>query len=190
MRGIRSIFFSLPADIDRLKTGLFVRSCSDQHGDEILRRIRLRMPQIPWSVVRRFEPAEPDPAGRVFISSQAVTVPKKVSLIRNLRKERFDVVVVAWTGEKSFNPLKIAACFSNFRYLLVYNENYGAFFAVKKNRSYLLRHIRWRMRDRGLFTFRKPGFTVLSWIFLYPPGVAFITLRTGFLVLRRLIRKI
>jgi hypothetical protein len=190
MRGLRSIWFSQPADIERLQTGLLVQSCSDLYGEEILRKVRERMPHVRWSLVKRFEPGYDHFSGKVIFSSYASTISKKISFIRKLRQLRSDITVVAWTGEKSYNALKFAAYLSNFRYLLVYNEHYGAFFAVKKNRSYLFRHLRWRMRNRQILGGKKPAYGLLSWIVLYPPALVFIIVRTFLLVIRKYLRRI
>ena len=189
MRGLVSVILSHIPNTDEYRTGLIILSCTEKYDERIARRAQEWLPHIQWSIVKRFEPGFEWFEGDTIFSSYAPTLAGQARLIRRIRQERFDLTILSCTNEPSFNPLKIMGILSDYRSLVVFNENIDAYFACRDTRSIILKHFRWRLAQKKHLGSRNLALTFLSWIFLFPPAFLYILLRTLFLITAKQLRK-
>lgn len=185
MRGLFSILFASHPEVTRLQRGLIVLSCSDRHSQKIVEAVCRRMPQVAWTILQREETVFPKFRGTVILSRGVGSLSGKSALLRKIRSERFDIVVTSWTNEPSYTMLKVLSLLANGRFVLAYNENIDAMFLVRDQWRVIRSHLWWRLTHRTGGSAWRSFLTILSWIFLFPLGVAYLVLRTIPVVLRK-----
>ncbi len=188
MRGLIGTLFGPEPSLEEFRLGLIVLSCSESYAARIAARAMEWMPHVQWTVMQRFEPGISGAEIETIYSSHAVSIPRKIAQLARVRKQRFDVVVVACTNEASFIPLKVFALVTGSQAFAVFNENIDAYFLHRKSIPVLLDHWRWRL---SLSYHHRPGrlFAIaLSWLFLFPLGCLYLLSRVLFLVARKKLR--
>jgi hypothetical protein len=189
MRGIPSIFFNRQPDLSTFRRGIIVLSCSERYDERIASRACAWMPDVDWTVVKRLEPSFPWFGGTTLFSCYSLTMKSQLSFLRDARRNRYDVAVVAWTNEKSYRRLQWLCLFLGFKYLVVYNENVDAYVACRDTLPTLAGHLRWRFGQKRTLGGRSAVAEVASWLFLFPPAILYILARTSLLVLRKHLRR-
>lgn len=182
-----SFFFARHPDIETLHHGLIVLSCFDSIGDRIAKAACEILPAVSWTVVKREEPAPHGFETETRYTFTVSTVLQQWRFLSEIRELNADVTVVAWTNEPSYRLLQWLAWLSGSRYLLVFNENIDAFFLVSKNAALVWSHLRWRFSHRMLVHILRNGAEMVSWILLFPVGLFYLTIRTSYLVLKRMV---
>lgn len=176
-RGILSLLLNPPANERSFRKGLMILSCSEHNALRIREFARQRDTHIDWEILYRYDPTGVFKGEKLLLSSDAMSLIKKLTLLKELRSRKYDVVYVAWTNEPSYSFLKVFALFSNFGYLRVFNENLGAFYFIRSNYKNWKRHLLWRSQSQSevkLFFLN-----TLSWIFLFPLGLLYLLFQTA-----------
>ena len=185
MRGLFSILFSPTPDIGTFRSGILLLSCSEHFAERIAEKVCAWMPDVQWTIVKRFEPPFSWFKGETIVSSYAGTLSRQWKLFRRVRAPLYDVAVIACTNEKSYNPLKTLGVCSGAGSLVIFNENLDAYIACRDTRATLINHLRWRLRQRKYPGGRRIVLNALSWVFLFPPAFLYLSSRT----MIRLVRK-
>lgn len=190
MRGLLSIArWSFP-DIKKFHKGIIVAGCSDENAQRIAHSCSQWLPHVNWAMVKRHEPVIASFTGETIFTFHETTIARQFALLRLLRKEKADIVVLTWTNEASFGSLHIAGLFFNARSFIVFNENIDAFFLVVKNHRIIRHHLRWRFAGKILRKGKRVLLEALSWMFLYPFGVLSTLAGTLYLVIRKRMRRV
>lgn len=176
MRGIASIFINPNPDETKFQKGLMILSCSEFHALRIHDLGRQQLPNVEWTLLYRYDPTGVFKNERVIISSDAMSLLKKIQMLKQIRAQRFDVVYIARTQEPTFTLLKVLGLFSNFNYLKLCDETADGFYLLSKNFHKLLPRFRWRWQYPKKFIRRIVN--LLSWLVLFPFGFIYVVLRT------------
>lgn len=150
VRGLASIIINSIPDESRHRNGLLVLSCSDQTAATIHTALFDRHRNVTWRIIRRNPLASEPPRENTIYSVRENSLARRLRLVHTLRKERFDVVAVAWTGERSYASLKVLSLLTNFGSLLALREDGSSFYVVRPNLRQLASHawLRWRTREK------------------------------------------
>lgn len=184
MRGLLSLIFSTHPELIRLERGLIVLACSDRYAHRIVAAVRKRMPHVVWSILQREETVIEDVKGRVMLSREAEGLGRKWELLQRVRNERYDIVVTSWTNESGFGLLKLLSLLANARYVFAYNENIDAMVLTRDQWRAIRSHLWWRLTHRSGGGFWRPVLVGLSWMFLFPLGVLYLSFRTLIVLLQ------
>ena len=179
MRGLMTFFLERELGADNVSTALVVCTSDAFHCPQILSHVQQRFAQA------RFTYVVPHDYKR-FLADGA-----DIRLISELRKatlrtwweiraQKYDVTVLMLTGQPIFRKTKLWALFTNYRMLLVYNENMDSSTWCRTNWRVVLGHIRWRLTKKGF-----PAFTacVLT-VFLFPLGIVYLLVYTSWAIYR------
>jgi hypothetical protein len=100
----------------------------------------------------------------------------RLRCLRALRKRRFDLCVVIWSGRPTFRMTKFAALWLKTCRIVVYNENADSFVIGGRSWRQLVSHLRFRLR----------GWRSLNILYpvLYPVGCFYLISRTLYLIAR------
>jgi len=150
IRGLASIIVNGIPDETRDRKGLLVLSCSDKISAKIQTALFDRSENVTWTVIRRNPSSDETPHESTIYSMRVNSLAQRSRLVHDLRKERFDVVAVAWTGERSYAPLKVLGLLTNFGSLLALKEDGFSFYVVRSNLRQFASHVwlRWRTREK------------------------------------------
>lgn len=111
---------------------------------QILADVRRRHPTVAWTVYyRASESAELDAALRGVDARSDKPAGSKLAFLRQLRAQRFDLAVIAWTGHHHYDRMKVVGLLCGARRAIAYDEHLEAF-AVGGAGTAWLRHARWR----------------------------------------------
>ncbi len=162
-----------------MSTVLVVCSGDAWHCPQIVAHLQNRFPKAQFTYVapRAYLQFFPDGAD-VRLTSEIKKAPFRSS--RNIRRQKFDVTVLMLTGQPSFRRTKLWALFTNYRTLLVYNENIDSSTWCRANWRVVLGHIRWRLTEKGFPTFTAGVLTV----FLFPLGIVYLLVYTSWAIYR------
>ena len=135
MRGLRSIFFGSGLAADEMSTALVVCSGDAVHCPQILSHVRQRFPKAQLTYVAPQEYVQFLPQGA---DVRLISELKKATLqtSKEIRARKYDITVLMLTGQSIFRKAKLWALFTNYRMLLVYNENIDSFVCCRNAWSY------------------------------------------------------
>jgi hypothetical protein len=187
MRGLASIFLGRQPEAKALRTGLLMLTCSDLYVDQIASRVNRSFPETRWTILKRNEPALAGFSGTTLFSVKAGSIAGQMSLLWEVRRQRYDIVILSCTNEPSFGLLKCMGVLSAFEYLCVVDENLKESILRRGNFSRTLQYLR-RGFAGGWRVWRKRLFWWASWI-LSPWGFLYLLVRTGCLAARRVWNK-
>jgi hypothetical protein len=180
MRGLTTIFFGRDLAAEDVSTVLVVCSADLMRFPQVLAAVQQRFPKahLTYIVPREYLRFLPEDCDFRLISEL-----KKSTLRtwREIRSRKYDVTVLMLTGQPVFQKAKLWALFTNYRMLVVYNENLDSFSCGTGNRMALIRHLRWRLREKGVHSATA---TILS-LLLSPLGFIYLLCYTGRGLLRR-----
>jgi hypothetical protein len=126
-----------------------------------------------------------------IVSTSIISLSSKLKTVLELRKRRFDIVVVVWSGERSYGALKLLALVVAAKSILVFNENVDCFWLMRQNYHVFLNHIINRFRQKvgsasqlpiQFYFFRR----ILSFIFLLPLGMLYVITRVLYYSIKRI----
>ena len=87
------------------------------------------------------------------------------AFVRDLRRRRFDVALVAWTGGETFQPMRLVALSAGARSVQVIDER-GRWFAVRWHAPWpLLRHALRRLAGTKTDTLLRAAAALYRWSF-------------------------
>lgn len=184
MRGLLSVFRGSFPDLSTIRKGIVVLSCSTAVGTRIVTRLTAWLPLVQWTVVQRGEHPFPVKVHKTLNTQQAETFVQQLHLLRALRRESTDLVVVAWTNEPSFRRLQWLGLMAGGKSILVFNEHAEAFFLVRANFGVIVRHWAWRKGIQGL-DFSKAMIRSLLRVMLFPVGLLYLLFRTAYWTFRK-----
>ncbi len=180
MRGLATLLFGRMFGLKEAAKVLVVCTSDASRFPHILGSVRERFSnaQVAYVVPEEYMQYLPEGADKIRISDL------KASPLRRsweIRSRRFDVTVLILTGEPVFRKAKVWAAFTNYRMLLVYNENGDSFSCGADNRMALVRHLRWRLTEKGVPSVAKSMLSVL----FFPLGFLYLLFFTSRALLRR-----
>lgn len=148
MRGLLTLILGKEIPLESLRTALVVCTADENTLPSILDSLQYGMPWMQFTFVapeayRSFLPPEADVYQLVELKR------KKRHYLKQVRARRFDLTVVMLTGAPIFRKAKLWAFLTNYRLLMVYNENLDSFCCSREQVGTLARHLRWRLRERG-----------------------------------------
>ena len=183
MRGLLTILPGKELSGDAVSTVLVVCTGDALHCPQIVAHLQNRFPKAQFTYVARREYLQFFPDGAdVRLTSEIKKAPFRG--LWNIRRQKFDVAVLMLTGQPGFRGPKLWALFTNYRTLLVYNENIESSTWCRANWRVILRHIGWRLTEKGF-----PGFTVsVLTVFLFPLGIVYLLVYTSWATFRSRIR--
>jgi len=124
--------------------------------------------------LERFLPAEADRINAADIKVSPFRV------LRKVRASKYDATVLMLTGQPIFQKVKFWTLFTNYRVLVVWNENLDYFSCCKANRRAPIAHVKWRLREKGIPSFASGILSIL----LSPLGLVYLLLFTAWTKLR------
>lgn len=113
-------------------------------GARIIENVRTRFPTTRWTLYLRANDASALASvldGVEVISDKPTG--SKIAFLRDIRRNRFDLAVIAWTGDRSHNKMKMVGLLGAARRYLIYNENIDSFY-LDSHDGIWWRHLRWR----------------------------------------------
>jgi hypothetical protein len=163
-------------DSSDYRTGVFVASAEPDVIAKVLPEIRERFPDVSFSFLASQAYAEMFPWMKDIFGGQGVLWIEEVKAnpVRGLvalRKRKFDLCIMLWSGRQTFRVSKIAAFCLNARKMIVYDENGDSFVLDRTNWKYMLARATSRLRKW------RPAS-------LYPFGLAYLLGRTLWLSAR------
>lgn len=73
----------------------------------------------------------------------------RLRFLSKLRAKRFDLAVMAWQGDPTFNRMKLVGALCGARERHVYNENLDSFAIEGGKNPIWIQHVKWRLRARS-----------------------------------------
>ncbi|HZY10792.1 MAG TPA: hypothetical protein VFF29_06515 [Bacteroidota bacterium] len=153
-----------------------ILSCSEPHARRIRDLGKQHLSNVAWTLLYRYDPTGVFKNERVIISSDAMSLLKKLQMLKQIRAQKFDVVYIARTQEPTFTLLKVLGLLSNFNYLKLCDETAGGFYLLRSNFFKFLPRLRWRWQYPRRFI--RLIANLLSWVILFPLGFIYVVLRT------------
>jgi hypothetical protein len=153
MRGLASIFFGrelLPQEV----SAVLVVCCADStRCPQILPLVQQRFPQAHLSYVipQEYGGLLRKDAEKYLISDLKTSA---LRVTREIRSRKYDVTVLMLTGQPIFRKAKVWALFTNYRTLLIYNENLDS-------RVGLIRHAKGRLKQKGFTSLVASSFALV-----------------------------
>ncbi|GEM_PF-7069895 len=188
MKGIVSHLFGSYPDLNSLKRGVLIVSCSDALGRRVMQRLTEWIPHTQWQIVKREEPTIEGYEASTHYTLHSRTLGEQWSFIRRLREHRYDLAVVVWGNEEGYRTLKWLPLFLGVRAVLVFNENIDAFYCIGRNYRVLWQHWRWRRTSRTSRSVSGRLAERLLQMICAPLGLLYVVVRTAYLETRRMIR--
>jgi hypothetical protein len=183
MRGLTTIFFGRDLAAEDVSTVLVVCSADLMRFPQVLAAVQQRFPKahLTYIVPREYLRFLPEDCDFRLISEL-----KKSTLRtwREIRSRKYDVTVLMLTGLPVFRKAKLWALFTNYRMLVIYNENLDYFSCGAANRMTLVRHLKWRLTEKGVPSLATSLLTIL----LSPLGLIYLLFFTGRVLLRSRLR--
>lgn len=169
MRGLASIFFGRELAPEQISTVLVVCSADLLRFPQVLAAVQQRFPRshLTYIVPRDYLRFLPEDSDIRLISDL------KKSTLRTwweIRSRKFDVTVLMLTGQPVFRKVKLWALFTKYQMLCVYNENLDSFSCFAANRSAVVRHLKWRLTEKGVPSLAASLLTIL----LSPLGFTYL----------------
>jgi hypothetical protein len=183
MRGLASIFFGRELPPQEVSAVLVVCSADSARCPQILPMVQRRFPQahLSYLIPQEYAGLLRKDAEKHLISDLKTSV---LRVTREIRSRKYDVTVLMLTGQPIFRKAKLWALFTNYRTLLIYNENLDSFCCVSENRMGLIRHAKWRLREKG---FPSPVATSFA-LLLSPVGFLYLLSFTSMALVRSRLR--
>ncbi len=158
----------IPSDIG-VKKICFVMTCNWNAGFEIEQKLRSKFQNARILFVLR----SPHPVyytdKDVIISTNAISITAKLEMIKELRKNYFDVVATCWNGEPTFGVLRLLCYLLKTEHLLIFENENSYYWMVRNN------------IDRAFGIIARLSFKylkkILSYVFLFPAGILYVTLK-------------
>ncbi len=158
-------------------------TCSDRFADAVANRACQTLPGTQWTLLKRDEPKLPWFSGPTMFSAKAGSTGGQLSMWWKVRRQRYDVVVLACTNEPTYGLLKCMGSLSAFRCLYVIDENLKGSYLTRGNFAttfgYLRRGLAAAWRGWG-----KKVLRLLSWA-LSPFGFLYVVFSIGIRSARR-----
>ena len=113
-------------------------------GSKIVESVRERFPSMRWTVYLRAGDTSglgDSTSGMEVFSDKPRG--SKIGFLRRIRRGRSKLAVIAWTGDRSYNKMKLVGLLSAAQRVLIYNENLDSFF-LDNNDGIWWRHLQWR----------------------------------------------
>ncbi len=143
MRGLLTILLGSEPQPNEVNKILFVCTAEPELCKSISAQIQHRWPaaELFFVAPESFRPLLGAPA-----KTYAIEVLKKNKLgsLLEIRRQRFDATVLLLTGTPMFRKLKLWAFLTNYRVLVIYNENADSFCCVRGRWYHVLRHMAFR----------------------------------------------
>jgi hypothetical protein len=176
MRGLLSLF-TKAGDLGSYRTGIFIASAEPDVLARALPALKKRFPQVSFSVLLSRAYAEQSHwIGEAFVGQEVLWIEQlKINPTRwfmRLRKRRFDLCVILWSGRPTFRTTKVAAFLLRTRRVVVYDEKGHSFVLDRKRWKYILVRASSRLRKGP------------SEVLFVPVGFVYLLLRTLWLVAR------
>lgn len=148
MRGLLTLLLGPEIPKEEIKTFLVVCTAEPAICTHILDRVRLRSPQAHLTYVApESYRALLDDGGHLY-SIEEIKRRKLHSLLL-IRQQRFDATILMLCGGSIFRKAKLWAFLTNFRVLIIYNENLDSFACTRAHRTNLFAHSLWRLQEAG-----------------------------------------
>jgi len=175
MRGLLSLLVRGRDSSDH-RTGVFVASAEPDVIAKVLPKIRERFPQVSFSFLVSQAYAELFPWMRDVFGKQEVLWIEQIKAnpvrrLAALRKQKFDLCIMLWSGRPTFRVSKIAAFCLKARKMIVYDEKGDSFILDRTSWKYMLARASSRL----------PKWRPVS---LYPFGFVYLLGRTLWLSAR------
>jgi len=124
--------------------GILFLTAPPEVGAKIAEAVKVQFSSIRWTVYLRENDLGQlrEAVGGMEIASDKPSG-SKAAFLAEIRRRRYDVAVVAWTGHRSYNRMKTVGLLSAAKRHLIYNENLDYFY-LDGNDGTWLRHLRWR----------------------------------------------
>jgi|SRR6267143_2027987 len=165
---------------------LFICSCTWDHTLPVDNWLQAQFPQAHITYVLRDRYPESFRGRDVHVSTAATSLSGKRRLISSLREQFYDIIVICWTNEDSFVPLKTLPFFLRGRSCIVFNENHDCFWLTRKNLKVLIGHAKWRFLERAKATSTARSLiSLLSLIFLLPLGMLYVVIRVVYYSMKK-----
>src|SRR4029077_2175649 len=175
MRGLLSLLIR-SHDSGDYRTGVFVASAEPDLIAKVLPELRERFPQVSFSFLVSQAYADLFPWIREVFGKQEVLWIEQVKAnpVRGLvalRKRKFDLCIMLWSGRPTFRISKIAGFCLKARKMIVYDE---------KGEALVLDRTKWK------YMLARPGSRLRKWrpASLYPFGFVYLLGRTLWLSAR------
>jgi hypothetical protein len=142
MRGLLNLF-TKEQELRGHRTGIFVASAEPDVVAKALPIMQERFPEVLFTflVSRAYAELFPSMAG-VWGSAEVLWIDQiKVNPIRRLialRRRRFDLCVMLWSGRPTFRITKVAAFLLKARRVIVYDENGDSVVLDRANWKYMV----------------------------------------------------
>ncbi len=148
MRGLLTILLGSeprPSEVNRI---LFVCTAEPELCKGISAQVQQRWPAAGLSYVapEGFRPLLGSPAKTYTL--EALKRNKLRSLLE-IRRQQFDATVLLLTGKSIFRKVKLWAFLTNYRLLVIYNENADSFCWIRGHWSHMWRHMARRVWVHG-----------------------------------------
>jgi hypothetical protein len=183
MRGLASILFGRELAPEEVSTVLVVCSADEQRFPPILAAVQQRFSKahLTYIVPREWTRFLPPDADRHLVSDIKRS---PLRVLERIRSRRYDVTVLMLTGLPVFRKAKLWALFTNYRVLVIYSENIDFFSCGAANRRAIIRHLKWRLTEKGVPSLAAGLLTIL----LSPLGLLYLLFFTGRVLLRSRLR--
>lgn len=169
MRGLATIFLGRALPSEEVSSALIICSTDTVCCEQIIPLVQQRFPEAHLTYIApkeyvRFLPEDAEKISLVDLKRSTLRTSRKI------RGRKYDAVVLILTGQPIFRRAKAWALLTNYRMLVIYNENLDCFYCGSDNPMNLVRHLKWRFREKGLSSVAA---SVLS-ILLYPLGFLYL----------------
>jgi hypothetical protein len=151
LRGLATLFWGRNIPDGELSKILVVCSSDDLNFLKILASVQNHFTKGHFTYIipdqwRRFLPDGAESVSVSDIKSSPVT-----NLFK-LRSRKYDATVLMLTGRPVFKKVKLWSILTNYRCLMIWNENLDYFPCCAENRHISLMHIKWRLAEKGIIS--------------------------------------
>ena len=169
MRGLSTLFWGRNIPTNDLTNLLVVCSSDELNFPRILQSIRNHFSHchLSYVIIDAWRHFLPDDAK--IVSIKEIKSSPFSSLFKQ-RSRKYDATVLILSGRPVFTKIKWWSIFTNYRCLFIWNENLDFFSCCANNRKILFGHLKWRLREKGIVSFK---YVFLS-IFLSPFGFLYL----------------
>ena len=150
MRGFSSLF-TKEGNARKYGTGLFVASAEADVISKAKPEIAKRWPAVKFTYLAAEGHADEFQGEKDVLWLERVKLTPLRSLAE-LRRRRFDLCIVLWSGRPTFRKLKLAPWLVNASRVVVYNEHGGSVVVDRVHWKQLLAHMSRRVRRSHPYT--------------------------------------
>ena len=153
MRGLATLIFGRNIPDSELSKFLVVCSADERNFLKILDSVHKHFTKghFTYIIPDQWQSFLPDGAESVSVSNIKSS---PVSNLFKLRSRKYDATVLMLTGRPVFTKVKLWAVLTNYRYLMIWNENLDYFPCCAENRRILLMHVKWRLAEKGIISLK------------------------------------